>query len=366
LTYEPVEQKYLWRVHNPEGYVSTFSLGSLYGPVYSYYRKDHLGNNREVWNASYKWGSATRPAATNQITQYYPSGLPWKCNTGDNPGAQPYKYNDKEFVEMHGLDEYDSDARWYYPAIMGTTTPDPLAEKYYDTSPYAWCGNNPVNRIDPTGMNWYSYQEEYTDKNGEKQTRTAYKYVEGEMSEDEMQEGGYTHLGKTYDDGNGNYFSLGGSEIKYHKDNALNTIAINRIKGADNTIIATINAFSSAGEFWDNYTNLINMGTNTAALISDLMDLSKGFKGSITAIGYVTASYQFINDYKSFQNGTLKGVALNDAIINIISLAGAPGAAISLYYNAVAKPGAKAIVNLDQALKNYIINAVIQGNSGIY
>ena len=156
LTYEPVEQKYLWRVHNPEGYVSNFSLGSLYGPAYNYYRKDHLGNNREVWNASYKWGSATRPAATSQITQYYPSGLPWKSNSGDNPGSQPYKYGGKEFAEMHGLDEYDSEARWYYPAIMRTTTMDPLAEKYYDISPYAWCGNNPVNRIDPDGMAAYS------------------------------------------------------------------------------------------------------------------------------------------------------------------------------------------------------------------
>jgi len=66
--------------------------------------------------------------------------------------VQNRKYNDKEFVEMHGLDEYDSEARWYYPAIMRTTTMDPLAEKYYEMSPYAWCGNNPINRIDPNGM----------------------------------------------------------------------------------------------------------------------------------------------------------------------------------------------------------------------
>ncbi len=52
---------------------------------------------------------------------------------------------------MHGLDEYDSQARWYYPAILRTTTIDPLAEKYYSISPYAWCGNNPVNFIDPDG-----------------------------------------------------------------------------------------------------------------------------------------------------------------------------------------------------------------------
>ena len=96
-------------------------------------------------------GGTTHPAATVQRTEYYPSGLPWQSNSGDNPGSQPYKYGGKEFVEMHGLDEYDSDARWYYPAIMRTTTPDPLAEMYYDISPYAWCANNPVRFVDPDG-----------------------------------------------------------------------------------------------------------------------------------------------------------------------------------------------------------------------
>ena len=84
-----------------------------------------------------------------QRTQYYPSGLPWV--EAMMPSEQPWKYNGKEFVEMHGLDEYDSKARWYYPAICRTTTMDPLAEKYYSTSPYAWCGNNPVNIVDHDG-----------------------------------------------------------------------------------------------------------------------------------------------------------------------------------------------------------------------
>ena len=84
-----------------------------------------------------------------QEIQYYPSGLPW--NDNHKASQQPYKYGGKEFVEMHGLDEYDSQARWYYPALMRTTTQDPLAEKYYDISPYAWCANNPVNLVDPDG-----------------------------------------------------------------------------------------------------------------------------------------------------------------------------------------------------------------------
>ena len=35
------------------------------------------------------------------------------------------------------------------------TSIDPHAESYYHLSPYSYCGGNPVNRIDPTGMDWY-------------------------------------------------------------------------------------------------------------------------------------------------------------------------------------------------------------------
>ena len=127
------------KIYNAEGYVENPA-----NPQYHYFRKDHLGNNREVWLANSN--------TTKQRTQYYPSGLPWPSNSDDDPGLQNKKYNGKEFVEMHGLDEYDSEARWYYPAIMRTTTIDPLAEKYYSISPYAWCGGNPVKFIDPSGM----------------------------------------------------------------------------------------------------------------------------------------------------------------------------------------------------------------------
>ena len=68
--------------------------------------------------------------------------------------TQPYKYNGKEFIEMHGYDTYDYGFRGYYPAVGRFTTVDPLAEKEYAVSPYVYCGNNSINRIDPTGMKW--------------------------------------------------------------------------------------------------------------------------------------------------------------------------------------------------------------------
>ena len=125
IYYEGLEAKYYVKID------TTFPLPSL-------------GNIRETYihpEAGYK--------ECIQRMQYYPSGLPWI--EAMQPSEQPWKYNGKEFVEMHGLDEYDSKARWYYPAICRTTTMDPLAEKYYSTSPYAWCGNNPIIKIDPDG-----------------------------------------------------------------------------------------------------------------------------------------------------------------------------------------------------------------------
>jgi len=55
---------------------------------------------------------------------------------------------------MHGLNWYDFGARYYYGIVPAFMTMDPLAETYYSVSPYAYCGNNPVNRIDPTGKDW--------------------------------------------------------------------------------------------------------------------------------------------------------------------------------------------------------------------
>ena len=113
----------------------------------THYHHDHLGNICAVWDATHD--------SIVQQTLYYASGLPVSVSTGQD--VQPYKYNGKEYVEMHGLDEYDNEARWYYPAICRTTTMDPLAEKYYSTSPYAWCGNNPVRNIDNGGAYYYDW-----------------------------------------------------------------------------------------------------------------------------------------------------------------------------------------------------------------
>jgi RHS repeat-associated protein len=72
-----------------------------------------------------------------------------------NSAALPYRYNGKELEAMNGLNEYDYGARRRETGIPVWTTVDPLAEKHPEISPYVYCGDNPMNRIDPDGRDWF-------------------------------------------------------------------------------------------------------------------------------------------------------------------------------------------------------------------
>jgi len=119
----------------PEGYIQN--------GVYYYYLKDHLGNNRVVIN-----GSGT----VIERNHYYPSGMRFTSEGLSNSAALPFRYGGKELEAMNGLNQYDFKARRKFAWGPILTTPDPLAEKHPDMSPYAYCGNNPIRFIDPFGL----------------------------------------------------------------------------------------------------------------------------------------------------------------------------------------------------------------------
>ncbi len=112
----------------------------LWNPLYS---QNPIGSNRYV---IYNTSSNARIV---QMNHFYPFGMGFSENTSQN--EQTFKYNGKELDMMHGLNQYDYNARHYDPVVGRFTTMDPLAEKYYDVSPYVYCNNNPVNAIDPDG-----------------------------------------------------------------------------------------------------------------------------------------------------------------------------------------------------------------------
>ena len=109
---------------------------------FHYFDRDHQGNVRAVVGTA---------GTVEQIMNYYPFGAPYCDNTALNPDLQPYKYNGKEFETMHGRNAYDYGARFYDPLLPTWDRMDPLCEKYYHISPYAYCANDPVNFIDNDG-----------------------------------------------------------------------------------------------------------------------------------------------------------------------------------------------------------------------
>ena len=122
------------------GYI-TFDY-TTHQPIYHYYLKDYLGNNRITVSLA--------DGRIEEVNHYYPFG--GLMGDSRNAATQPYKYIGKELDRTHGLDWYDNGARHYDPVTGRWNVMDALAEKYYPWSPYVSCGDDPVNAVDPNGM----------------------------------------------------------------------------------------------------------------------------------------------------------------------------------------------------------------------
>lgn len=110
---------------------------------YEYTLRDHLGNSR------YSFDIYSGVPRRIQQQDYYAFG---KVASGQyvSGDKNAYLYNGKELQEELG--QLDYGARFYDPVIGRWNVVDPLAEKYYSYSPYAYVVNNPIALVDPNGM----------------------------------------------------------------------------------------------------------------------------------------------------------------------------------------------------------------------
>ena len=111
---------------------------TLSDTVYHYFLQDYQRNNRVI---------AGQKGNIEEVNHYYPLGGIF----ANSSSIQPYKYNGKELDRKNGLDWYDYGARMYDANIGRWHTVDPMSEKYFGISPYAYCMNNPIKFIDPNG-----------------------------------------------------------------------------------------------------------------------------------------------------------------------------------------------------------------------
>ena len=117
-----------------------------------FFIKDHLGNVRILTDSK---------GNVEQAIDYYPFGS--VIAESKDSERQPYFYNGKELDRMNGLDWYDYGARMYESDGLRWGQIDPRAENTPEVSPYVYCNNNPIRRLDYRGM----FYGDYYDNNGQ-------------------------------------------------------------------------------------------------------------------------------------------------------------------------------------------------------
>ena len=87
-------------------------------------------------------------------TTYYPYGEPTI-----EPRGQRFLFGGKEREHAAGRNSYDFGARNL--AANAWTTPDPKAHDYHRLSPYAYCGGDPSNYVEPDGKRQWPVDNPY-------------------------------------------------------------------------------------------------------------------------------------------------------------------------------------------------------------
>jgi RHS repeat-associated protein len=89
-----------------------------------------------------------------QEDHYYPFGLNISALSSTAPLSKPnqFKIQGKEQQTEFDINLYDFGARNYDPQIGRWLNPDPLADQFYNLTPYNYVENNPLRFIDPDGM----------------------------------------------------------------------------------------------------------------------------------------------------------------------------------------------------------------------
>jgi RHS repeat-associated protein len=141
----------LWRMAVTLGLISAFLAGGIgeanaapvYNPVFYYYHTDHLGSSNVLTDRS------------GNVVQHYGFATFGQMFYQQNTSAFPVsnRYTGQIADDETGLYYYGG--RYYDPQLGRFIQPDPMVPDPTDSQSlnrYSYCGNNPLNEIDPTGF----------------------------------------------------------------------------------------------------------------------------------------------------------------------------------------------------------------------
>ena len=118
-----------------------------------------MGNTR----VSFTQGSGTTTTTLIQSLDYYPFDMEQikerSITNSTNLGEQ-YKFNGVEYNETLDLNLYEMEFRQYDPTIGRFLSVDPLPEERYGLNSYNFVQNNPILRVDPTGLLDWIYDKD--------------------------------------------------------------------------------------------------------------------------------------------------------------------------------------------------------------
>ena len=134
--------------------------GRLLSGATRLYVTDHLGSVKAVVNGNngnlYEVNNYTvygKQSANSSASSYLstaPTGEKFRQHfTGKEDQAPDFAVPFTDFGARH-----------YSPALRRWLVPNPLSEKYYGISPYAYCAGDPVNLVDPDGREGVKYVDE--------------------------------------------------------------------------------------------------------------------------------------------------------------------------------------------------------------
>ena len=135
-----------------EGYLEI--NGSGYNYIFQY--RDHLGNVRLTYSDANNDGSIDLQDEIIKESNYYAFGLEHKgynsnISSSGNSLAQNWKFNNEELEKGLDIEIYSFKYRQYDATIGIWLSVDPLADAFFENSPYNYNFNNPIYFIDPDG-----------------------------------------------------------------------------------------------------------------------------------------------------------------------------------------------------------------------